>query len=45
MLVAKIPVLTKYLMNNYFYIVLLIKALILIFPSNFLVKLIMHKYD
>ena len=45
MLVDKIPVLTKDLTNNYFYIVLLIKALILIFPSNFLVKLIMPKYD
>ena len=45
MLVDKIPVLTKSLMNEYFYIVLVLKALILVYPANYLVKTIMPKYE
>ena len=45
MLVDKIPILTKNLLNDYFYIVLLFKVLILFSPSNYLVKIIMPKYD
>lgn len=45
MLIDKIPILTSGLIKNYFYLVVIAKIIIVVFPANWLIRFLMPKYN